>query len=492
MLASHRGAVGRGAVRENAGATDQECAPRVASLTPVTAGEAKATYPRHNWLAAVIPADARRFRVADDTLAATLAEAGAELVDSDADVEIAPARALTGDAPFAVVSLDHILPEGSSRLVQAFRRALGSLRIRVRAHLLRPAVRRRGYPSTTVVPWEWEQVVRLRAMDHRQPMRLAERLPLAALVVGSRRGSTATILEEALSQANEKLGSPLRPGRPLVRQGGLVAIADEGVLRVAVGPASRELGLLRGALDALHRADPPDVVADRVPWILGNGRAGLAEWTVERRLPGSDPAGLTDVLLADCVNFLVALQGAGDREPDRPLVDAARIIGAACPPDEADAVRRIARELDDSLAEVPRGFGHGDFWIRNLLTEGERLVGVVDWHLSGPGRLPLLDLFHLRSSVVFERTRKYLGVVLVEHLLPWAASGGDEIARSYCRRIGLEAGRELLEDLVLAYWLTRTARELEMYADRVERPVWIHHNVIFVARAIAARLPARR
>ena len=38
-----------------------------------------------------------------------------------------------------------------------------------------------------------------------------------------------------------------------------------------------------------------------------------------------------------------------------------------------------------------------------------------------------------------------------------------------------------------AYWLTRTARELELYADRVERPVWMHRNVEVVIPALVAR-----
>jgi hypothetical protein len=457
----------------------------------VPVGQHGATYPRHNWLPAVIPADARRFRVADEKLATTLAQAGAELVDAEPDVEIASGPTLEGGAPYAVVSLDHLPREGGSRLLRAVRRSLGSFRVQARARAFRPVVRRCGYPITSIVLWEWEQVVRLAGeRQSGRRLRLAERLPLGALVVGSRRGNPPTVLDDVLREVSGKLGSPVRPGWPLVRQSGLVTIADQAVVRVAIGPATRELRLLRTGLETLRRAAPSGIVSDRVPWILDAGRTGLAEWTVERRLPGSEPPGeLADRLLLDCVDFLVALYGSDPGERDAPLATHAEVIGAVCDPRDSEAVGRVGRDLDELLADLPRGFAHGDFWMQNLLTEGGRLVGVVDWHGAGPGRLPLLDLLHLRLSEIFQRTHRYLGTTLVEHLLPWARSGGDDVARTYCRRIGIEPSSELLESLVVAYWLTRTARELEMYADRLERPVWMRHNVTLVAKAIATGPP---
>jgi hypothetical protein len=44
-----------------------------------------------------------------------------------------------------------------------------------------------------------------------------------------------------------------------------------------------------------------------------------------------------------------------------------------------------------------------------------------------------------------------------------------------------------MEDLVIAYWITRTARELEMYADRVERPLWMKRNVDLVIETLIKR-----
>ena len=450
--------------------------------------DAGGAYPRHNWLAAVLPAAARRFRVVDPQLVATILAAGGELVDSVPDVEIAPARQLRGETQTAIVVLDVVLPEGGSRPLRAARRSIGFAHVRRQTVAARRDVRRRGYETIRIVPWEWEQAARLPGgHPHLQSTSLPERMPLGAIVVGTHGQPGPTLLDEALAAASEVRGTPLRTAWPLVRQGGLVAIGDDSVVRVAVGGAGRELRLLQTGLAALEAASPPPIVSARIPWLHGAGTVGLAHWSLEQRLPGTEPSlELPDVLLAECVEFLAELHLAGrGHEPDAPLAEQANVIAKTCKPGAAEAVRQLGSRLDDELAGVPRGFGHGDFWTRNLLTDDRGLSGVVDWHAGGNGRLPLVDLFHLRLSTVFQRRRQYLGEALVEHLLPWARAGGDEISGTYSRRIGLEIDPTLLEALVGAYWITRTARELELYADRVERPLWMRHNVEAVIPALA-------
>jgi aminoglycoside phosphotransferase (APT) family kinase protein len=454
----------------------------------VGTADAGGAYPRHNWLAAVLPAAARRFRVVDPQLVATLLSAGGELCDSDPDVEIAPAHQLRGDTRTAIVLLDVALPEGGSRPLRAARRSIGFAKVRLQTVAARREVRRRGYETIRVVPWEWEQAARLPGgHPHSRSPSLPERMPLGALVVGTRGPPEPTLLDEALAAASQVRGAPLRTAWPLVRQGGLVAIGDDSVVRVAVGPAGRELRLLRTGLAALEASSPPPIVSARIPWLHGAGTVGLAAWSLEQRLPGAEPPlELPDALLAECVEFLAELHLAGrGGEPEPPLAEQADVIAKTSEPGAAQAVRELGSRLDDQLADVPRGFGHGDFWTRNLLTDKRGLSGVVDWHAGGTGRLPLVDLFHLRLSTVFQRRRQYLGDALVEQLLPWARGGGDEIARAYCRRIGLETDPDLLEALVGAYWITRTARELELYADRVERRLWMRHNVEAVIPALA-------
>jgi hypothetical protein len=45
-------------------------------------------------------------------------------------------------------------------------------------------------------------------------------------------------------------------------------------------------------------------------------------------------------------------------------------------------------------ADAPIAFGHGDYWARNLLLQGDTVSAVLDWERSGPGRPVTEDLFH--------------------------------------------------------------------------------------------------
>jgi aminoglycoside phosphotransferase (APT) family kinase protein len=446
------------------------------------------TYPRHNWLPAVVAASARRFRVIDPKLAATLKNAGAELVDERPDVEIGPADRLRGDGHRAVVPLETVVPEGGRRLVRAVRRSIGFARVQVRGAAVRRAVLERGYGPATAIPWEWEQVIRVQDAQPRPPATLAERLPLGVLVVGGE-ADGPTLLESAIADASRSTLGALEPSWPLVRQSGLVVLGDAGVVRVAVGPAGRELALARTALEALRASSPPPVVSERIPWLLAEGAAGLAHWSLERRLPGRvAPTHLSENVLADCVEFLAALHAAGrGKDGAESFAHQAAVVSAVTDERGRRAVKALARRLDEALADLPRGLGHGDFWTHNLLVANDRLVGVVDWHSAGTGRLPVVDLLHLRLSAIFQRRRQYLGAALVEHLLPWAHRGGDELVREYCERTSVKVTPTRLENLALAYWLGRTARELELYADRAERPVWLRHNVELVVRELERR-----
>ena len=140
----------------------------------------------------------------------------------------------------------------------------------------------------------------------------------------------------------------------------------------------------RRTLDALRAADPPEAVARLVPWTVATGRSGLADWNVEPLIAGV-PAGLVDdSLMTDCVEFLVGLHSLGGGAP-LSMTAAAEVVAQVCAAGEAATVRAIAARLDSELEDVPRGFGHGDFFAENLLVGGGRLAGVVDWDRGGPG-----------------------------------------------------------------------------------------------------------
>jgi hypothetical protein len=385
-----------------------------------------------------VPADARKFRVDDPRLAATLTAAGAEIVETDADVDVQDATARASEARVTVLRIEGGSPTSPVRSIRALQRAWTSSKLRAR------------FPAALL----WDERLPLPA-----PLRS---LPLGALVV---RGDVhPTALESAAAAAGTRLQD-----RPVVRQGLVVADTDQGVLRVGLGPASGQIDNATESLAALNAAAPPAVVGRRIPWILRDGTAGLVRWSLERRVPGRTTGPLP---AESCLEFLAGLFAVGAGPPAAPP----QVPGAEAIP------ARIATQIDG----LPRGFGHGDFWHGNLLVDGGRLSGVVDWDAAGPGRLPLVDYLHLVANAEHARRRNAsLGETIVSFLLPWARRGGDEPAH---RLFSLTTGGDLdpptLEALVAAYWLDYVAYQLRLYADRGE-PNWLEPNVNAVVAALA-------
>ena len=152
----------------------------------------------------------------------------------------------------------------------------------------------------------------------------------------------------------------------------------------------------------------------------------------------------------------------------------------------AASLRRIGQRVGVAVADLPHGFGHGDFFTRNILVDRGRLVGVVDWDAAGPNRPPLLDFLHLWHMGRHKIGDLDWGPSIVSDLLPWAREGGDDVVRSLARRIDVDVSPSKLEALVIAYWLARVAYQLSRYADRTERPVWMRQNVDAVLHELSA------
>jgi hypothetical protein len=444
------------------------------------AGSASLDVYEHGWLAAVLPAAARRVRVADARLAQTLADAGADLVDRDPDVEIGPADWLRGDASLAVVPFGAPPHDSASRALRVGRRVVRSGRTRIAAARARPIVARRGYERPRVLLWDLRQPLR---GPGARPGSLVERLPQRALVVGARRESPPALLEACLADAAAQVGLPLRAQPPTPRSGLLTAVTDGGVLRVAVGPARTQIEAQVDVLTTLHDRDPSPVIAARVPEVLAHGRSGLARWSLEERLPAAgSPVALSPALLAACVDFLVALHGTSGTGRPQSLVAGAELVVRVRP--ASTRLRAVAARLDETLADVPRGFGHGDFFLGNLLVdEGGALAGVVDWDAGGAGRLPLLDLVHLRHMAKYPLPDDDWGPSFLERVLPWARAGGDEVARGYCRRVGFDPESRRLTALAYAYWLDRLAYQVRTHVHRHTEERWLARNVDLVLDA---------
>ncbi len=434
----------------------------------------------HSWLPVALPADARRIRVADRELAELLADAGAEIGVDQPDVEIGLSLSeLRCEAPHVIVLLGNNQPDGGSRLLRARRRAMASTAARARAAATRARLRARGYRYISIIPWDYDQPVQLPGVESPDRLTLAERLPERSVVVAHRKPPGKTLLERVASHASAELGIPVHYGWPLSRAGVLVVVGDSCVMRIAVGPAGRRLATQRSVLEQL--VDAPPIVTDRLPVPLRHGHIGLADWTVEPKVAGAPVSGeMPRVFLKECVEFLAALHAHPVDGPQRSLVADAERCASVCPTErQRSDLMALGEELERTLADIPRGFGHGDFWVENLFCEGEHLSGVIDWDGGGPGRLPLVDLIHLQVSGFRDGGHATIGDALLDSQLVAARAGGDELTRDYCRRIELDPDPAILEALVLAFWIDRTALELELRPDTMTRH-WVQENIILV------------
>jgi Phosphotransferase enzyme family len=435
----------------------------------------------------VLPVDARRLRIDDPEIIATLEGVGVELVDSRPDVEIGPLERLRGDARRAMTMLAFEQSSSRLRIVRAAVRAVGSLRLRAVARRARHRMKQVGYPNAVAVGWDLEHALHLPGRGNRR-RRAVELLPLRAIVLGTRGDDARTVLDAAVEAASETARTPLDEGAPVVRAAGLVVVGTTEVLRVAIGPARHELAAQREALNTLRAAvrSSPEV-AERIPSPIAHGKAGLGDWSLESRIAGTPSSAMPEgAVLDECVDFLVTLHKAvPDGSDERSITANADVVAGVCTKERASEVRGLAARLEQVLADLPRGFAHGDFWGGNLLVDTGRLVGVVDWAGGGPGRLPLLDLLHLHVSASRWTRNVELGPTVVDEFLPWAQAGADVTVQAYSQGLGLDFPRPALESLVLAYWLDRVAYEIRTFRHRAE-PAWVQQNVVEVLAAIDA------
>jgi CelD/BcsL family acetyltransferase involved in cellulose biosynthesis len=439
-------------------------------------------------LAAVVPAGAQRFRVHDLELATTLSVAGAELVDVSPDVEIGLPAEIEGDAACAIIELRFPEPRGSYRLLRGGQRLFGASEIARKAMRARRLMRERGYANTVALTWERGVALEEYRFGGVSNHRIAHRFPLNAVVVGTRSEPLQTAFTAAVENAQGALEEQLEvEERILGASGVIVARARGSVLRVAIGPAAQRIEEQRRALDALSECGPDGRVGERVPWVIAHGRAGLALWSLEKRLGGTTPgARLSPRLLDDCLEFLVSLgrsgleAGAGRTADGGSPAVHARVVADLCDSDCAEEILALGDSVSKDVVGIPRVFGHGDFWSGNLLAEDECLVGVVDWPAAGPSQLPLLDLFHLELNAERESRGGELGAVLAGHLLPLVHSGDWETLDRYCHLTDLELGPRQLHGLLAAYWLQAVARDIvdpDRDPVRVGDPAWRKANV---------------
>jgi hypothetical protein len=315
-------------------------------------------------------------------------------------------------------------------------------------------------------------------------------LPVEAVLVLSR-AEQPTLLELVVEQASGVVGTrlELRSCRVLAAGTLLAELGDElsrsWFLRFHADPAEAEG---TPATIELLESSPPEAVRGRLVATEAAGIDGGLGWSLEPKVEGTHPAGMSPGLWRECAGFLTALASVAPRgaAPPLPLADDAKLLAAHLDAAGRERVAKLADEADRLLAPLPRHWGHGDFHPGNLIVRDGRLAAVLDWDAASPAALPGLDLLHLIATTDPALRRLPHGGRCSGPLQEAALGQGGGELRAWLAGIGVEPEEPTIRALVVAYWLGRVARDLRTFGDRSSRGQWIELNVVRPAAAVPA------
>lgn len=277
---------------------------------------------------------------------------------------------------------------------------------------------------------------------------------------------------DACAEAAGLRGRPER-FRPFTA-GAAMVLEEDRVLKAAAagGPGSpvRAAAALRRLAEAGVTHVPPD---------LGSGTVPGAGWSLEGRLPGRRPRWLRPPLVRELVRFAGGLPRG---EVPAGMGSDLSAIGEAFP-EHADALRSVAAGLDEAVGALPSILVHGDLWAGNVLTEGERLVGVIDWDSWHPAGVPGIDLLHAFAAERMARAGRALGEVWLER--PWRSAAFGAWTERYWAALGIRPDRSALEAIGAAWWARRVAYRLSVRPALAADPRWAGVVVTPVVRALA-------
>jgi aminoglycoside phosphotransferase len=272
--------------------------------------------------------------------------------------------------------------------------------------------------------------------------------------------------------------------------------ADSPALLKASGTRQGRLQLERqvDVLAALHADARLGPWARLVPRTLGVGDVDGLHFVLESRLPGADPRGASAAdraqvapLALEVIAELQARTGAVapvdaaavERWVHRPAAH----VRAAVRGDHRVALDRLEAELVAALAgrNLARSWVHGDFNRTNVLLDGGRISGVVDWCEAEPDGLVGADAVTLLIS-----ESMLDGAELGNVLLRWLDEPGP-VADVVVRMQGDRGGDQLgIRTMLLLSWLRHVASNLADSTRYAANPVWMRRNVRAVLQGISA------
>jgi hypothetical protein len=286
-----------------------------------------------------------------------------------------------------------------------------------------------------------------------------------AVIERDRRGEVRRVLDEVLGAAGATPVGSLRVGTG----GGVLLPVDAGGR-----PAILRVGIVGSAGDPLPTATTLAAIGPLavVPEALGRGIVEGLQWTTESRLPGRAPRHVTDGLVASVLGVLRALPH--DDGPPSSFVDDVDRIAAALPT-EAERLVALVTTFDPVLRTLPAIRRHGDLWSGNLLVEGDRLTGLVDWDASHAAAVPGTDAMQLLSGEQRGRRGHTLGSAFLAR--PWESDRATRVLGPWwAAELGRRPSSDVLVAIAAAWWATEVAGTLAR-TERAGDDAWLDANV---------------
>jgi hypothetical protein len=306
------------------------------------------------------------------------------------------------------------------------------------------------------------------------------RLSAGAVVLGRRDQSSETVVDRALATASEALGRSLVQTCVVVHETGKIVLevksssGEKYLLRLGAGSAKQLIKQSSHALASLAEARPPPVVRDRIVWPLCEGEIGTVQFSIEQEVWGYSPRRMSPALWDECIEFLITLHSvgrtgetAGQPKAWAELQRSVDVLATNVGVEHRSTLYRLEQRLCTTLGQLQIGWVHGDYWLDNIIARDGRLTAVVDWDWARPQWLPLFDLLDLLSPgppAIYDYT--------------WVGKNRhDRRVSRYAEALGLGNSPEVLDGLVIAYWLDRVARELAPSNWQSHQSGWIKRNI---------------
>jgi O-antigen/teichoic acid export membrane protein len=262
-----------------------------------------------------------------------------------------------------------------------------------------------------------------------------------------------------------------------------VIMVGSGVLKVAASPSgTADLAREHAVLAELQLREPLGDWRALIPVPLEAGDTGAGAYLLTTRLPGHPATGDVTWRAIEAIGPLHRLDRTDQTvTPDlvRRWVDepAARVRRVLPPGSRIDA---LAAGLRHRLAgrRVTLGWTHGDFHPDNVLADGDRVSGIVDWSQAREHDLAALDLVLWLLTVPRPGQPRALGARVAARL-----TQPDCFSPSEQRLLDLGSldGRTLL----LLAWLRHVGGNLAKSQRYATSPIWLRRNVLPVLRQAA-------